>query len=62
VTDINSAYFRCFQMKSGTGTDTVAAGSTLGFVADQGITQPGPVQFYMAEIPEGKDINIWEAT
>jgi len=31
-------------------------------VADQGITHPGPIQFYMAKVPEGKDINTWEAT
>lgn len=48
-------------MKSGTGTASIATGGTLGFVADQGITHPGPVQFYMAKAPEGKDINTWEA-
>lgn len=62
VTDINSVDLRCFQMKAGTGTATIAAGGTLGFVADQGITHPGPVQFYMAKVPDGKDINTWEAT
>ena len=49
-------------MRAGTGSASVAAGSTLGFVADQGVTHPGPVQFYMAKVPEGKDINTWEAT
>lgn len=62
VTDINSVDLRCFQMKAGSGTATIAAGGTLGFVADQGITHPGPVQFYMAKVPEGKDINTWDAS
>jgi hypothetical protein len=62
VTDVSSTDIRCFQMRAGTGTATVAAGDDLGFVADQGVTHPGPVQFYMARVPEGKDINTWEAT
>jgi len=61
VTDVNSPDIRCFQMRAGTGTASVAAGSTLGFVADQGVTHPGPVQFYMARVPEGANINTWEA-
>ena len=48
-------------MRTGTGTATVAAGGSLGFVADQGVTHPGPLQFYMAKVPDGKDINTWEA-
>jgi len=62
VTDVNSADIRCFQMRAGTGTAAVAAGEELGFVPDQGVTHPGPVQFYMARVPEGKDINTWEAS
>jgi len=62
VTDVSSPDIRCFQMRVGSGTATVAAGGSLGFVADQGITHPGPVQFYMARVPEGKDINTWDAT
>ena len=62
VTNVNDVDLRCFQMRTGTGTATVAAGGTLGFVADQGVTHPGPLQFYMARIPDGKDINTWEAT
>jgi len=61
VTDVNSPDIRCFQMRSGTGTASVAAGGELGFIPDQGVTHPGPVQFYMARVPEGKDINTWEA-
>jgi len=61
VTDVNSPDIRCFQMRSGTGTASVSAGGELGFIPDQGVTHPGPVQFYMARVPEGKDINTWEA-
>jgi hypothetical protein len=48
-------------MRSGTGTATVAAGDTLGFVAAASISHFGPVQFYMAKVPEGQDVNTWEA-
>ena len=53
---------RCYQMKSGTGTATVAAGSTLGFVAAAQISHFGPLQFYMARVPDSADINSWDAS
>ncbi|CAN9098049.1 unnamed protein product [Alternaria alternata] len=52
---------RCFQNRPGTGTATVAAGDTLGFVAAASISHFGPVQFYMAKVPDSADINTWEA-
>ncbi|CAN9316513.1 unnamed protein product [Alternaria alternata] len=45
---------RCFQNRPGTGTATVAAGDTLGFVAAASISHFGPVQFYMAKVPDKK--------
>lgn len=51
---------RCFQNRVGTGTAAVAAGADLGFVAESQITHFGPVQFYMAKVPETADINTWE--
>ena len=38
VTDVTSVDLRCFQLKSGgsAATATLAAGGTLGFIADQG--------------------------
>jgi hypothetical protein len=39
----------------------VAAGDTLGFVAAASISHFGPVQFYMARVPDSADINTWEA-
>ncbi|KAK3334093.1 glycoside hydrolase family 61 protein-like protein [Cercophora scortea] len=59
VTSVSSEDIRCFQMKAGTGTATIAAGGELGFVADQTVTHPGPVQFYMARVPDGQNINTW---
>lgn len=61
VTDVNSQDIRCFQNKPGTSTATVAAGDKLGFVAMSAVTHFGPVSFYMARVPEGRDINTWDA-
>lgn len=61
VTSVISADMRCFQSKPGTGIAIVAAGDTLGFVAETSISHFGPVQFYMAKVPGNSDINTWEA-
>lgn len=60
VTDVNNPDIRCFQMRPGTSTATVAAGDRLGFVAMSSITHFGPVSFYMARVPDGRDINTWD--
>jgi hypothetical protein len=63
VTDVNSPDIRCFQTNNnnpGTSTATAAAGDKLGFVAVSAVTHFGPVSFYMARVPEGRDINTWD--
>ncbi len=60
MTDVNSQDIRCFQNRAGSSTATVAAGDKLGFVAMSAVTHFGPVSFYMARVPEGKDINTWD--
>ena len=60
VTDVNSVDIRCFQNRAGTSTATAAAGDRLGFVAMSAVTHFGPVSFYMARVPEGRDINTWD--
>lgn len=60
VTSVTSPDMRCFQNRVGSSTATVAAGEELGFVAVSAITHFGPVQFYMAKVPDGADINTWD--
>ncbi|KUJ15040.1 uncharacterized protein LY89DRAFT_720446 [Mollisia scopiformis] len=60
VTDVSSVDLRCFQYKGAASTVTVAAGDSLGFVADQGVDHPGPVQFYMAKVPDGTTTDAWD--
>lgn len=60
VTDVNSPDMRCFQMRSGTSTATIEAGGKLGFIANAQVTHFGPLQFYMARVPDNANINTWE--
>ncbi|KAI1097537.1 glycoside hydrolase family 61 protein [Jackrogersella minutella] len=60
VTSVSSPDMRCYQASPGKATATVAAGDVLGFVANAAVTHFGPVQFYMAKVPEGADINTWD--
>lgn len=62
VTSVSSADMRCYQNRVGSSTATVVAGETLGFVANAMVSHFGPVQFYMAKVPAGADINTWEAS
>src|SRR3569833_2052670 len=60
VTDVSSPDMRCFQMKAGTSTTTVAAGDTLGFIANALVGHFGPVLFYMARAPDSANLNTWD--
>lgn len=60
VTSVTSPDMRCFQNRPGSSTATVAVGDELGFVAVSAITHFGPVQFYMAMVPEGANVNTWD--
>ena len=62
VSDVNSADMRCFGGSSAKSISTVTAGDTLGFVASAGIMHFGPCQFYMARVPDDKDVSTWDAT
>lgn len=61
VGDITSYRFRCNQAKPGTGNRTVSAGSSLAFRPSPAISHGGPLQYYMAKVPDNANINTWEA-
>lgn len=62
MTSVSSADMRCYQNRVGTATATIAAGERLGFVANAMVSHFGPLQFYMAKVPDSANINTWEAT
>jgi hypothetical protein len=65
VTDVTSDDIRCNVggLASGNTTSvaTVAAGSTVGFAADQAIFHPGPLQVYMSEATSG-DVKTYDGS
>lgn len=60
VTDVASPDIRCFQQRPGTSTAQLSAGDTLGFLAAAEVSHFGPLQFYMARVPDSLEINTWE--
>ncbi|OTB19895.1 glycoside hydrolase family 61 protein [Daldinia sp. EC12] len=55
--NVSTADLRCFELEPGKGspeTMSVKAGDTVGFRVDGNVTHPGPLQFYMAKVPEGE--------
>jgi hypothetical protein len=64
TTDVTAPAIRCYELSPGTGakTYTVNAGDTVGFTAVSGISHPGPLQFYLAKVPEGKTAADWDGS
>jgi len=59
VDSIGSVQMRCFQnsFSPAPATMQVAAGGSVTYHANNGVFHPGPMQFYMARVPDGQDIN-----
>ena len=64
TTDVTADAIRCYELAPGTGskTYTVNAGDSVGFTAASSISHPGPLQFYLAKVPEGKTAATWDGS
>lgn len=62
VGSVTSSDIRCNQLKAGTSTLTVAAGSSVKVSVNPSAYHPGPFQSYLARVPDGVDINTWDPT
>ncbi|KAF2423465.1 cellulose-growth-specific protein [Tothia fuscella] len=65
VTDVNQKDMRCGGEEPFPTNATVApvtAGSTVGFTADGTVGHPGPLQFYMAKVPEGVAVQSFDGS
>ncbi|KAH6615770.1 glycoside hydrolase family 61 protein [Chaetomium sp. MPI-SDFR-AT-0129] len=65
VTDVSSDQIRCYERNPGTGapsTYNVTAGSQLAYHAKSSISHPGPMAFYIAQVPSGKTAANWDAS
>lgn len=63
VTDVTSRQFRCYEEQGRPSADVkgVTAGSTVGFKLQAPVQHIGPLLYYMARVPDGQDVNSWEA-
>lgn len=61
VGDVNSQQIRCFQSSPSGAPEvySVQAGSTVTYHANPNIYHPGPMQFYLARVPDGQDVKSW---
>ncbi|KAL1846098.1 hypothetical protein VTK73DRAFT_354 [Phialemonium thermophilum] len=61
VGDVTSEDIRCDELSPTTTATTVnvTAGSVVGFSVNPNIYHPGPVQFYMARVPDGESAATW---
>lgn len=64
MTDVTSSQIRCYELNPGTGAQTyeVNAGDTVGFTAQTSVSHPGPLQFYLAKVPDGKTAATWDGS
>ncbi|TFK99523.1 glycoside hydrolase family 61 protein A [Pterulicium gracile] len=64
VQDVKSNDIRCYTSETNAkaSTATVAAGSTIGFVADTPIYHQGVLNVYMAKVPSGKTAADWDGS
>ncbi|KAE8448037.1 hypothetical protein EG329_009960 [Mollisiaceae sp. DMI_Dod_QoI] len=58
---VTSPDFRCYQGTTAPSVGAIVAGDTVGFQAAASVSHFGPVQFYMAKVPEGQDVKRWAA-
>ncbi|KAF2021949.1 lytic polysaccharide monooxygenase [Aaosphaeria arxii CBS 175.79] len=63
LSDVSSPQIRCYTTGTkGSQSQTVAAGSSVGFKASPNIFHPGPLQFYMAKVPSGQSLETWDGS
>ncbi|KAL1704183.1 glycoside hydrolase family 61 protein, partial [Schizophyllum commune] len=66
VEDLTGTDMRCNVggLESGASTSTyeVAAGSKVGFKADQAAFHPGPAGIYLGQVPEGETAATWDGS
>ncbi|TFK24643.1 hypothetical protein FA15DRAFT_592048 [Coprinopsis marcescibilis] len=64
VTDVRSQDFRCYnsQTRATAQTQTVSAGSRIGFNSPGSISHPSVTNIYMARAPNGVDVASWDGS
>ncbi|KAK3340008.1 glycoside hydrolase [Lasiosphaeria hispida] len=62
VGNVASEQIRCFQSAAtpAQATLNVTAGSTVTYGAAPNVYHPGPMQFYLARVPDGESVSSWK--
>lgn len=63
MTNVNSEDIRCYQRTPGAGANgvlNVTAGQALPYNAKASISHPGPMAFYIAQVPQGESAKTWD--
>ncbi|KAF2204329.1 glycoside hydrolase family 61 protein [Delitschia confertaspora ATCC 74209] len=57
-----SADIRCYSSQNAANIVTVPAGATIHYLSTQQINHPGPTQYYLAKVPEGRSAASWDGS
>ncbi|KAK3935162.1 lytic polysaccharide monooxygenase [Diplogelasinospora grovesii] len=62
VENPTSPDIRCYSSQNAGGIATLPAGATIHYISSQQINHPGPTQYYLAKVPEGKTAATWDGS
>ncbi|KAI0150082.1 lytic polysaccharide monooxygenase [Hypoxylon sp. NC0597] len=62
VENAASPDIRCYSNQNAANTITVPAGATIHYISTQQVNHPGPTQYYLAKVPEGKSASNWDGS
>ncbi|KAF2022356.1 lytic polysaccharide monooxygenase [Aaosphaeria arxii CBS 175.79] len=57
-----NADIRCYSSSNAAGIATVPAGAQIHYISTQQVNHPGPTQYYLAKVPEGKSASNWDGS
>ncbi|KAH7119884.1 glycoside hydrolase [Dendryphion nanum] len=57
-----NADIRCYASGNAANIATVPAGAVINYVSTQQVNHPGPTQYYLAKVPEGKSASNWDGS
>lgn len=62
VQNPTSPDIRCYSSRNAGSVATLPAGSTIHYISTQQVNHPGPVQYYLARVPEGQAATSWDGS
>ncbi|KAI1405342.1 glycoside hydrolase family 61 protein [Hypoxylon fuscum] len=62
VLSATSADIRCYSSQNAAKIQEVPAGATIHYVSTQQVNHPGPTQYYLAKVPQGKTAANWDGS